>query len=463
MPLLIRHGQAVLEDSVELCDIYIDDGKIQAIQPHIDRSGLPEDTRIIEAEGAYIFPGFIDAHTHYQIGEYEGSTADDFFSGSVAAAHGGITTFIDFSDQLPDRTLLEGAEYRMKEASDSVIDYTLHQGIYHMHEYISEEIHNLRERGIRTVKLFSTYKEFGCYLPPETWNELFPICGKEKMLITLHAEDDRCIEIIQHEYDQIDLPLTSGYHAQLRPAIAEYKAIYQAGTAALQASCPLYIVHVSSSLGLHAIRELRSSGASLYAETTPHYLMLDESLLWGEQGNLYMMTPPLRTSDDNNALVDGIEKGEIGIVATDHCSFSKKQKLAHADCRDIPAGVPGSEELASLIYSRLVTTHTVSIVDMKNLLSAEPARVFGMYPQKGSLQVGTDADIVIFSAEEPHTITASKMHSACDYTPYEGFTITGSPVITISHGNVIVDHGEFTGQRGAGSFIPCGVSSLYQK
>ena len=448
-----------MENSVESVDIHIDGKSIRAIEPRIDVSAIPSDTRIVDAEGCYVFPGFIDAHTHYGLGEGEEATADDFFTGSRAAAYGGITTIIDFADQLPGESLLAGAKLRIRQASESVIDYALHQGVYQFHRGMGEELDEMRAQGISAIKIFSTYRQFGCYLDPTCRPELFQLCRDRKTLITMHAEDDKLMEKIHADYPKTGL--SPRYHALLRPDTAEYQAMSQAGEVALNVGTPLYFVHVSSALGLKAIRALRQKGATVYAETAPHYLFLDKTFLEGDEGALFTMTPPLRTKEDNRALLDAIAGNEIGIVATDHCSYMRWQKMQPEDCRDIPSGIPGSEHMASLVYTRCVARGGMDVVQMKNLLSEQPAKVFGMFPRKGCLKVGSDADLVIFSPKILKTITAAESQSHADYTPYEGFSICGAPILTICGGHIVMDNGRFCGHRGAGSFVMCGTSSLY--
>jgi len=462
MSLIIRNGYIVGETHIRKADISIENGKIRTISD----SSLPgNDTEVkgtdeIDAAGSYIFPGFIDAHTHYGLGGVT-PTADGFFDGSLCAAYGGITTFIDFADQEKGKTLRESAESRIEAAKDSILDFTLHQGLYRMHAGIPKELSDLRSMGIRALKLFTTYKKFGVCLDETSWDELFSLCKDLEMLITVHAEDDEVIDkaskLLHYEIPGPE------FHPLFRPAAAEYSAVMKAGNLALKHQLPLYIVHLSSAEGLRAVRELRAGGVEVVVETTPHYLFLNRKYLEGENGALYLMTPPLRDLLDNEVLQQALSAGEIDIVATDHCAFTKEQKFEKLDCREIPFGIPGSEELSRVIYSKGVENNKIDLVQMMHLLSATPAKVFGMYPEKGSLLPGTDADITIFTPQNPSKLNFSTLHSRSGYSVYDGFTIMGKPSVTILRGEVIIRDGQFSGSRGLGKFIPCSTPAPFKK
>ncbi|MBC8452474.1 MAG: amidohydrolase family protein [Spirochaetes bacterium] len=467
MSLIIQNGFIVGEKHIRKADISIENGKIQTISEFplsFTDKGLHV-TEEIDAAGSFIFPGFIDAHTHFGLGGVS-PTADDFFNGSLCAAYGGITTFIDFADQEKGQTLRESAESRIKSEKDAVIDFTLHQGLYTMHADIPEELSDLRSLGIRAVKLFTTYKEFGVCLDETSWDEVLSLCKDLEMLVTVHAEDDEVIEKASRNLRYT----TPGpeIHALFRPAAAEYSAVRKAGNLAMKHQIPLYIVHLSSAEGLRAVRELREMGAEVIVETTPHYLFLNRKYLEGEngEGSLFLMTPPLRDIADNEVLQQALTAGEIDIVATDHCAFTRKQKSEKLDCREIPFGIPGSEELSRVIYSCGVENNRIDLVQMMHLLSAAPAKVFGMYPEKGSLLPGTDADITIFTPHDPEKISFSahplSLHSNSGYSVYDGFTSMGKPSVTILRGKVIIRDGNFTGHRGLGKFVPCGTPAPYR-
>lgn len=459
MSILLKNGKLVFPDRIQKSDLYIERNTISKIEESIEPQNLPSGTQVLDADGLYVFPGFIDAHTHYGLGKGETGTADGFFEGSRAAAFGGITTFIDFADQLPGLTLKESSLLRIKEAEDTVIDFSLHQGIYHIHQNLASELNELKTFGICALKLFTTYKEYGCYLNPADWSKLFPLCRDTRFLITIHAEDDDLIEQIDKEYPERTLP--PQMHPLLRPDEAEKKAVVKAGKTAVLQNVPVYIVHLSSGTALDAVRKLRRKGARILVETTPHYLFLTENKLKRNDGALFLMTPPLRKKSDNEALLKALFSGEIDVVATDHCSYTPERKEKLRDCRDIPAGIPGSEEMASLLYSSCAADKTIALIRMEELISANPAKIFGLYPEKGSLEIGTDADIVLFSTKISRRFSSNHVHSNAGYTAYNGFPISGAPVTTILRGKIIMHSGKFFGTKGDGHFVRGRDSSVF--
>lgn len=462
MNLLLRHGSLVSPEGLEKADLLIRGEKISRVAPYINPASISGDTRVMDCEGLLVFPGFIDAHTHFGLGEGDARTADGFFEGSAAAAVGGVTTFIDFSDQLPGMTLLQGAETRIREAAPAVIDFALHQGVYRFHPGIAGELDDLASKGVTALKIFTTYRNFGVLLEPSAWDSLFPLCAEKRFLVTIHAEDDEIIAAIEKELcgSPREIP-GPALHPRLRPARAEASAIMRTGLCALWHRLPLYFVHVSSAAGLDAVRELRRQGLKVIAETTPHYLLLDETRLEGEDGALFLMTPPLRSPGDRNALNEALASGEIDILATDHCSYTPERKKASRDCRQIPAGVPGTGEASSLFFTLFPGNAAAKARALCAYFSRNPARMFGLYPEKGSLEPGTDGDVVIFDPGASGVISKSSIRTAAGYSPYEGFEYVGAPVATILRGKVIAEHGAFTGRRGSGHFLACGLSGIF--
>jgi dihydropyrimidinase len=323
---LIRNGLLVDADGSKRADLLIEGSTISRIAPVIDPQELPDDVDIVEAEGLCVMPGIIDAHTHYHLVSRGTVTADSFVEGSQLAAYGGVTTVIDFADHDKSKTLTQNAQLRIDAMKQGMaIDFALHQGVYGMHENIDAELAELASLGVRTIKIFTTYKNVGYLIEMEGLRELFAACKRHHIMISAHCEDDALIESVNENHTGTYTPVD---HAILRPAEAEYRAIMHLGMLAQEADVPLYVVHLSSARGLDAVHELRAEGVNVIVETTPHYLFLDASYLEGPQGPLYVMTPPLRTEEDNAQLQHALSSKEFQVVATDHCAFTRDQKLA---------------------------------------------------------------------------------------------------------------------------------------
>lgn len=458
--ILIKNGLLVESDRSWKADLLIEGEKIARIDHTIDLSDLPRDTEVVEADGLCVLPGLIDAHTHYHLVSRGTVTADSFAEGSRLAAFGGVTTVIDFADHDKSTTLSESARRRIHAmSSEMAIDYALHQGVYAVPDTIADELDQLKNMGITTIKIFTTYRDEGYLIETGLLRTLFAACNRQRIMVSAHCEDNELIEHIASTYVG---PYTPADHALLRPALAEYQAILYLGSLAAECGIPLYIVHLSSARGMEAVRLLRFKGVLVEVETTPHYLLLNKTRLQGPDGALYVMTPPLRDREDNRILQDALVAKEIQVVATDHCSFTKEQKFASCDCRTIYPGIPGTEELLPLIHTFAVASSRMSLSQMVRLLSTEPARAFGIYPQKGSLQVGTDADIVLFDPEQVWTIRSEMMHTAAGYSPYEGYKVAGKAIMTYLRGRLIMGDDVYLGKSGEGRFIKAGTPGVYK-
>lgn len=445
--ILIKNGTLVDTEWKRRSDILINGSTIERVAPSID---VRDDMEVVDALGMYILPGIIDAHTHYHLVSRGTVTADSFAEGSRLAAFGGVTTVIDFADD-NKVSLKSSLEDRKKEMKDMAIDYALHQGVYKYRDDIGTELSDVKNGGVKALKIFTTYKDVG-YLVDDR-NELksiFKDARDRNMMICVHAEDDKTIADIASSWKGDFRPSA---HADLRPAEAEARAILYVGHIAAELDMPVYIVHLSSAAGLEAVRELRREGVEVIVETTPTYLFLERSLLDRPDGSLFVMTPPLRTCADNKALQEALFNGEIQVVATDHCSFTYEQKLESNDCRTVYPGIPGTEELLPLLHTLGVESGKLSIQQLVNLISAGPAKRFGLYPEKGSFKEKTDADLVIFNPEEEWTLSRNTIHSASGYTAYEGKKVIGKAIRTYLRGNLIMKEGEYYGTPGDGRFI----------
>ena len=459
--LLLKNAELIDDKKLHKSDLLIEGEKISAVERRGYFSDLEtaDNLKVIDLKGKYIFPGIIDAHTHYLLNSRGTVTADNFYSGSVSAAAGGVTTVIDYIDFPEDGNFKKAFKTRKKEAEDSIIDYNFHQVIEDFDSDIAAQLSELKEIGLASIKIFTTYKKAGYMIEKNLWSDLFKRLKDLKILPTIHAEDNSLIQDLETVYKKRGLT-DPAVHPAVRPALAEKLAVKEIGETALKADIPLYIVHLSSADGNQAVKELRSKGLAIYTETTPHYLLLDNSLLRGKNPQLYFMTPPLRSSYDNQKLWEAVSKNEIQIFATDHCAFNSKQKFKFKTAFDILPGIPGTETLLPLIYTYGVTKNYISINKMVEMLSVNPAKIFGLYPQKGSLQIGSDADLTIFDPELEKKLTADNLNSAAYYSPYSNFKVKGYPIITIRRGKIIFEK-KTEAKKGSGRFIPAKNSSLF--
>ncbi len=462
--ILIKNGLIADDKIMQKASLLIEDGKIAKIGPSIEESSCSKDTKVFDAKGLIVMPGLIDAHTHYHLVSRGTVTCDSFVQGSRLASFGGVTTVVDFADHNKGMSLVDSANYRLDEMRPGMaIDYTIHQGVYG-HGYnstIGKQLEDLKKMGIKTLKIFTTYRNTGYLIEKgDDLLDLFENAKRLGLMVCAHCEFNPMIEEISDTWTGDFSPSS---HAKMRPAEAEGKAIDLFGSIALQANCPLYVVHVSSKCGLDAVRKLREKGLEIYVETTPHYLFLDKSKLDGPDGSLFVMTPPLRDKADNLVLQKAVLDGEVQVIATDHCAFTREQKLSSNDCRTIYPGIPGTEEMFLLLNTFrdnvLNKAHASQekedfpFTKLVALMSSNPAKLFGLYPNKGSLEIGTDADIVLFDPNSCKTLEDDNVHSASLYTPYRDFTVHGKVVTTILRGKVIMDNGTYFGVPGEGKFL----------
>ncbi len=326
---------------------------------------------------------------------------------------------------------------------------------------VRRELEELKDMGVTAIKIFTTYKSAGYYIEKEPVKKIFEVCKDLGLMVTIHAEDDDIIEENSKKVE--DKPYPPELLPVIRSSEAEYKAIKDYGEIAGSLDMPIYIVHLSSSRGLDTVRELKADGVNVVVETTPHYLTLTNDFLKKEGAQKFLMTPPLREAADNKALWGGVVSGDISIIATDHCTFTLEQKFQSNDCRTIFPGVPGTEEMLQIVYTDGVRKGLFDIKRLVSLLSSEPAKAFGLYPSKGSLEPGTDADIVIFDPNAESVLRNDNRHTAAGYTPYDGMEVKGRAETVILRGKIILQDGEFTGQRGAGKFLAAGSPGAYKQ
>ena len=457
---IIANGRVVTATDTYASDVAISDGKITALGQNLPRDNA---TKIIDAAGKYVLPGGIDVHTHLDMPFGSTISADDFETGTRAAAFGGTTTLIDFAIQYKGQTLRTAFDLWMKKASGkAVADYAFHCIITDLPDAQLEEMNALIREGVTSFKLFMAYP--GVFmLDDASIFKAFRATARNGGLVCMHAENGSAIDVI------VQQALAEGkkapkYHALTRPTTAEAEATSRAIALAEMAGAPVYIVHLSCNDALEKVREARDRGLPVYAETCPQYLYLsiENFDVPGFEGAKYVFTPPLREKWHQEKLWNGLKQDHLQVVSTDHCPFCfKEQKeLGRDDFTKIPNGGPGIEHRMSLIYSGGVAQGRFSVNRFVELVSTTPAKLFGLYPRKGTIAVGSDADLVIFDPNRKHTISAKTHHMRVDYSMFEGIQVTGMPEAVLSRGRVIVEGDKFTGRPGAGEFLK---RSLYSQ
>jgi len=445
--LIIKGGTVVTPQGTAETDIGIDGESISALAPGLSRH------REIDATGLIVLPGVIDAHTHMELPVRGSRSSDDFLSGTIAAACGGVTTIADFSVGTPDSTLPGEIEARLKTAAKAAIDYTLHGEVVGWQPGRESEFVEAINLGVRTFKFYMTYSRSGRMSDDGILYHAFAALARNGGRAMVHAENDAIINALtdafgsQGKLDIDSLP-------QSRPPLCEAEAIARAALIAQHTGVCLRIAHISSQLGLDTAQTARAAGGKIIAETCPQYLLLDEKAYAKPDGHLYAATPPLRTQTDCQALWKGLSTGAIDMVATDHCPFTRDQKRWTGSFLDLPYGLPGVETLLPLLLSDGVLQRRVSLERLVEVLSTGPAKALGIYPHKGAIAVGSDADLVLIDLAREWTITADALHMHTDFNPYEGRQILGRPVMTLSRGRIVFADNEFCGETGWGRYIP---------
>jgi dihydropyrimidinase len=453
MRTLIRNGTVVTAERTVAADVLIEGEAIKEV-----RAGIPADgvERVIDAGGMYVLPGGIDCHTHLDMPFGGTTSSDDFETGTRAAAFGGTTSIIDFAIQARGTRMRDALDTWWKKAEGKAcIDYGLHMIVTDLGACGLEDMDELVDEGVASFKLFMAYPNV-LMVDDATIFKALSRTAKNGALICMHAENGSVIDVI------VARALAEGktapvYHALTRPPRAEAEAVHRAIAMAEIAGAPVYIVHLSSEDALNQVREARDRGVPAFAETCPQYLLLsiEELERPGFEGAKYVFTPPLRPKEHLPKLWDGLKHDHLQVVSTDHCPFcfEDQKVLGKDDFTKIPNGGPGIENRLQLIHHHGVNAGKISLNRFVEITSAAPARIFGMYPKKGHIAAGSDADLVIWDAGALHTISAGTHHMRVDYSMFEGFEVKGNARTVLSRGEVIVDNGQWVGRTGRGRYL----------
>lgn len=457
---LIRNGRIVTAVDDYRADLLIEDGQVAAIGRQL---AAGPDARVIDAAGLLVLPGGVDCHTHLENTFGDSTTCDDFESGTRAAAFGGTTTIIDFAFQNKDTSPLEAiARAQGKASAGASIDYGFHVILTQVDDAVLGDMrYAIRHEGVTSFKMFMAYP--GTVMVDDAAIfQAMRLVGEHGGMVALHAENGNVIELLIRE------ALAKGhtapkYHALTRPAILEGEATHRGIKLAELARAPVYFVHLSAKEALKHVIEARDAGIPVFAETCPHYLFHDDSVYDSEDFSVakYVMTPPLRSKESQDALWTALKTDDLQLVSTDHCPFCMKEghmgrvhqkQHGRHDFSKIPNGAPGIETRMTVIYDGGVRSGRISLNRFVELTSTAPAKLFGLFPRKGTVAVGSDADLVLFDPDAAHTLSAHTHHSHCDYSLFEGRHVHGAVKKVFSRGELIVDDEDWLGRPGRGRF-----------
>ncbi|MCP4898799.1 MAG: dihydropyrimidinase [bacterium] len=448
--LLIRGGTVVCRGQVERKDVLIQGSKISAIcEP-----GGVDASNVIDAEGLLVLPGAVDTHVHFNDVSMGTVSVHDYYTGTRAAAFGGVTSIVDFSNQTADGTLMQTLADKRREAEgQALIDWGVHPVITRPTMRTLDEIPEVVASGAPTIKCYMTYRDDGLLIDDKDLERIALRLGEAGGMLMLHAEDNASIEanvprlIAEGKVEPI-------YHARSKGVEVETAAIRRIVAMARHTGSRFFIVHLASDMGLDLVTQARADGVDITAETCAHYLVLTDDVLKREDGIKWICSPPLRSQEVQDTLWDGIVDGRIAMVTSDDAAYSWEAKCFGAERFDqCPNGIPGIETRLHLLYSEGVAKGRISVPRFVELVAEEPARLFGLAPRKGSLVVGADADVVLFDPETRWTMSQETLHMATDWCAWEGREITGKVVKVISRGELIIDGDECHATKGRGRYI----------
>jgi dihydropyrimidinase len=434
-------------------DVGITGEKITALGVDLDTAGA----MVIDATSHHVLPGVIDAHVHLELPFCGTVSSDDYRTGTRAAARGGVTTVIDFAIPPADGTLNDAADTWMKKAeAKSLIDYTFHICITKYEEQ-KDQIRGMVDRGFTTFKEFMIYESEGWQSDDRALYGTLEKMREYGTMLLVHAESARVLDALIARYHTPELMKEYGarLHAMTRPNFVEAEAIQRAVQWCEATRGQLYIVHMSTAEGADIIRAAQARGVPVIAETCVQYLVLDDSVFGREDGHLFACCPQLKKPADAERLWRGLHHGEVSVISTDTCTFTREQKaMWNGDWTKIPMGMPGLETLLPLTYTKGVLQGKLSLEEMSLKLSTNPAKIMGLYPRKGAIQVGSDADLAIIHPDSRRTVTPSAMETNADWSPYDGWELAGFARTTLSRGEVIVDGYKVVGNAGRGHWLP---------
>lgn len=458
MSILIKNGQVVTAAETYIADVYIEDDKIVAIGKNLNY----EAHKIIDATNKLVFPGGIDPHVHLDMPFMGTYSSDDYETGTRAALHGGTTMVIDFILQTQGDTLYNALKtWQQKSKGKAIADYSYHMAVTDFNDNVAKEIVEMIEKeGITSFKTFMAYKG-ALMIDDGQMVQLMKVIKKHGGLVTVHATNGDMIDSLIAK-NKAEGNLSPIYHYLSQPEVTEAEASARFTDMLHYTGCPGYIVHMTCEGALNAVRKATLRNQKVFVETCTQYLMLDASLYEKDfEGAKWVMSPPLREKKDQEALWSGINQGLIQTVGTDHCPFMWEQKkMGKDDFSKIPNGHPAIEHRMELLFSEGVGKGKISLTKYVEISSTNAAKIFGMYPKKGTIAIGSDADIIIFDPNKEHTISVKSHHMNCDYSAYEGQKVKGKVEVVILRGKIAVEKDECLLDAGYGQFVSRGKTSF---
>ena len=452
MSILIEGGRIVTGGDDYVADVYIEGETITTIGESLDVDA----DRVIDAAGMYVLPGCIDPHTHLDMPFGGTVTIDDYLSGQVSAAFGGTTCHVDFAIQSKGQSIAAGIEEWHAKAKDkAVIDYGFHIIVTDLNEETFEELETLPDQGVTSYKLMMAYKDV-LMVDDATLFEVMQLATRTGALVMVHAENGDAIDVLVKEALAAE-NTEPRWHALTRPPELEGEATNRAIQLAHVAGCPLYVVHVTCKEAVDPIKVARDRGWPVWGETCTQYFFIDQTFLDRPnfEGAKYVYSPPVRHKSNQDVLWNAVRTNALSAISTDHCAFlfDGQKTLGKDDFSKIPNGAPGLEDRLMMIHHFGVNEGRVSLNRMVELLATNPAKLFGLYPRKGTIAAGSDADVVVFNPGKELTISAATSHSKSDYNLYEGTQVVGAPEIVLSRGQILVEDGELRVAPGVGRFV----------
>jgi dihydropyrimidinase len=445
--LVVAGGTVVTSAGRMKADVLCRDERIAQIG-----ADLSADAEVVDATDSFVLPGVVDPHLHFALVAEPHRTADDFDSGSASALAGGVTTFIDFAHQHRGEGFEEAIDRRLGEAVSSRCDYSLHLIVTDISGGQLEEVGHLTKRGFASAKVYTTYKAAGFHCDDYTILRFMRKAAEQNWLVMVHCENDDIVEGTRSHY--LDEGKRSfRFHGLSRPVVAEVETVGRVITFSKNTGCTLYPVHLSAGESARLVARARKDGLPVIGETCPHFLVADESVYGTERANRFIHTPPLRSRRDVEVLWEELGGDGLQTVASDHCGYTLAQRTDFDDITRVAPGIPGTETILPLLYTYGVARGRLSLEQLVKICSENAARTFGMYPRKGTIAEGSDADIVVYDPQPSGTLADEGTHSAAGYTPYAGMEITGRVRATVHRGRLAFDGADVLVAAGNGSFV----------